>query len=345
VYGSSGAKADSEVLHRLVDRGRAAAVSELAARRERRYMYVEYCCPPPEEACDRGAKCSHELGTPGCGCDKPAVIAAGNPAIGRRISMEHVLETERPNMPPDEYCRERMGWHEKPAGVAEVIGSAPWAELADLGSEPSGAVALSVVYSRDRKRAWIGLAGRRDDGLWHVEIAAVVAPSRVAERVGQIIARAADTSRPVCAVGVDRYGFEAECIKSLLDLRSVRLPGADEDDPPVLVEIREARPDDLEWSWGRPVVLVKMAGPDVATAYSGFTTSVNEARDLRHRGQDEIAAAIESAVPRDVGDSGQAWGRRKSGGDIAPLVTVTQARWVHEQKAPSGQPEPGVWAL
>jgi hypothetical protein len=351
IYGSSAAKAESEVLHRLVDRGRGAATDPVAARRERRYMYVEYCCPDPAKpdgtplACDRGTKCSHELDVPGCGADKPAIIAVGNPAMGRRISLEHVLETERPNMDPAEYCRERMGWHERPAGRSEVIGLASWADLGDPVSEPAGAVALSVVYSRDRKRAWVGLAGRRRDGQWHVEIANEVTPARVVVTVGQIIARAAATPRPVCAIGIDRNGFESECIKGLTDLRSVRLPEAGPRARPVLVDIREAAPDDLEWAWGRPVILVKMAGPEVATAYSGFTTSVNEARDLHHRGQDEIRAAIEGAIPRDVGDSGQAWGRRKSGADIAPLVAVTQARWVCEQKAPLVMPEPEVYAM
>lgn len=303
-------------------------------------MYVEFCCPPPEAACDRGEGCTHELDAVGCGCDKPEVIILGNPAIGRRISMEHILETERPNMPVEEYCRERMGWHEAPEGRSEVIAAAGWAELADAESEPSGAVALSIVYSRDRKRAWIGLAGRRDDGLWHVEIANQVRPAEVVQTVAEIIVRAADGDRPVCAIGIDRNAFEAECVKGLLDLKVVTVDGRE-----AIVEIREAKPDDLEWAWGRPVILVKMSTPEVATAYSGFTTTVNETRDLRHRGQDEIRAAIDAAVPRDVGDSGQAWGRKKSGGDIAPLVAVTQARWVHEQKAPLVQPEPGVWAL
>ena len=350
IYGSSAAKATSEVLHSLVERGRGAAVSPVIARRERRYLYVEYCCPDPAKpdgtplACDLGAKCSHELDVVGCGADKPEIIAMGNPAIGRRISMEHILETERPNMPVEEYLRERMGWHEKPAGRAEVIAATGWDALADAESEPAGAVALSVVYSRDRRRAVIGLAGRRDDRLWHVEIANEVPPSQVVATVGQIIARAAATDRPVCAIGIDRSGYESECIKALTDLKSVTLPEGDEARPH-LVEIREARPDDLEWAWGRPVVLVKMSAPEVATAYSGFTTSVNETRDLRHRGQPEVRTAIGAAVPRDVGDAGQAWGRRKSGGDIAELVAITQARWVHEQKAPLSMPEPEVYAM
>jgi hypothetical protein len=343
LYGSSAAKADSEILHPLVKRGRAAAAGGAAAERERRYMYVEFCAPDPETACDRGADCSHELDVAGCGCDKPEMLARANPALGRRISLEFILDTERRNMPAAEFGRERMGWHDAAESEVQVITAAAWAARADAVSEPAGPVTLSVVYSRDQRRAAIGLAGRRADKRWHVEIADLVTPAQVVKRVAQIVAAAQDGPRPVCAIAVDGAGFEAECIKGLLDVRSVRLKGRSE---PVLVRIARARPDDLEWAWGRPPVLVKMTGPDVAVAYSGFVTSVNESGDIAHRGGDpNLDAALEGAVPRDVGDSGQAWGRRRSGADVAPLVAVTQARWVHEQRAPLEIPEPQVWVM
>jgi hypothetical protein len=345
VYGSSAAKADSEVLHPLITAGRWASTTLAGARRERRFLYCEFCAPPPETACDRGAKCTHELDVPGCGCDKPVMLLAANPALGRRISLEYILDTERQRMPPAEFARERMGWHDEPETEVKVITLARWGELADPGSEPAGAVTLSVVYSRDWDRAIVGLAGMRADGNWHTEIAKVVTPAQVVATVGQVIARASRTDRPVCAVGVDGQGFESECIKGLLDLREVFLPEDGPDAAPVLVKINAAKPDDLEWSWGRPVILVKMTAPQVATAYSGFVTSVTKSGNLRHRGQDEVSAALEGAVPREVGDSGKAWGRRKSGADIAPLVAITQARWLHEEKAPLTVPEPEVYSM
>ena len=47
IYGSSAAHADSDVLHALVRRGRKAAGSAAGAARERKFMYVEWCAPPP----------------------------------------------------------------------------------------------------------------------------------------------------------------------------------------------------------------------------------------------------------------------------------------------------------
>jgi hypothetical protein len=339
--GSSAARADSDVLHGVLDRGRAAARSAAAARLERKLCYVEYRAPGPEIACDRGVKCRHALDTPGCGCDKPEFVAMANPSVGRRISMDYILTSERRGMPPSEYGRERMGWEDTPEGQAVVIPLTDWAEGLDAESEPAGPVALSVVYTSDKRQAVVGLAGRRADRSWHVEIADVVPVSDVTVRVGEIVARAEPTSRPVCAVAIDAHGFEGACIKALEDLREVKLGDAD----PVPVRLVTAKTGDPEWSAGRMAWLVKPTATDVAAAYTGFLTAVTEAHNLFHRGQDELTLALVGATSRDVGDAGQAWGRRKSGVDIAALVAVTQARWVHEAKAPAVVSEPGAWSM
>jgi hypothetical protein len=354
VYGSSAAKSTSEVLHDLVARGRGACTDPAVSLAERRYLYCEFCAPPPEVTCDLGSKCTHDRNLRGCGCDKPEYLAMANPALHRRISLAFIQDTERRNMSPAEFGRERMGWHDPAEGQERPVQMTAWAALRDEASEPDGPVTLSVVYSRNRREAAVGLGGKRADGTWHVEIADVVTPSQVVERVGQIIARALDTDRPVCAVAVDKNGFESECIQGLLDLREVVLPEdveeyGDETEP-VEVRISTETSRDLEWAWGRDVVLVLMTGPDVATAYSGFVTSVTETKNLHHRGQAELDAAVEDAIPRDVGDAGQAWGRKKSSeaassAEIHTLVAVTQARWVHERKAPLTRPEPQVYAL
>jgi hypothetical protein len=55
--------------------------------------------------------------------------------------------------------------------------------------------------------------------------------------------------------------------------------------------------------------------------------------------------ALLAGVARQVGDAGEAWGRRKSGREIAPIVAVTYARWLHERLAPAAEAEPGAWAI
>jgi hypothetical protein len=313
VYGSSAAHEDSEVLHPLIERGRAAATDPRAALLERRLMFAEWCAPPPEIACDRGSRCTHDLDTPGCGCDKPEFIRMGNPALDRRIDLEFIQTAERRDMPPHEFGRERMGWHDKPPGQGQVIPLLEWAAGLDAKSNPGSTFALSVVYTWDKKRAAIGLAGRRPrDHGWHVEIADLLDTTALLPRLKAIIAKARKRGRTCCGIAVDRGAFEAECIPSL---ERAHLP------------------------------VVRMGTAEVAAAYSGFYNSVMAGHDLFHRGQDDLTLALMGASTRTVGDAGEAWGRRISGIEIAPIVAVTNARWLHDREAPDEVSEPGAWAL
>jgi len=307
IGGSSAAYAESEVLHRIIKRGRAAATDEAAAAAERRFAYLEWCAPPPAEACDLGDRCDHGLTTAGCGCDKPDLWLAGNPAMGRRISQDYIAD-ERRAMPPHEFGRERMGWHDAPEGQAEVIPLTDWAAGLDPASEPVGPVAISVVCSAGMDRAAIGLAGRRSDGCWHVEVADYRAGTGwVVDRVAAIV-----DHHEVCAVVVDPKGHEAAVIKGLEDAR---------------------------------IEVTKPAYADVAAAFSMFFEAVTDAHSVRHRGQDELTLALAGATTRPVGDAGQAWGRRKSGVDISPLVGVTEAMWGHLLKIAAFETVPGAWAV
>jgi hypothetical protein len=337
--GSSGARADSEYLHSVISRGRSAATDPQVARLEPDLAYIEYGCPPPERACDRGRKCDHGKDTPGCGCDKIEVVAAGNPALGRRMS-EKFARWERRTLPVDEYCRERMNWHEEQPGQAKVIPIQDWSAAQDPASEPDGAVMLSVVYGNDKRSAAIGLAGRRGDWRWHVETADVVAPSLVPLRVREMIARSAGTARPVVApVAVDSSGYEKECIAGL----EGQLSFADAAKMAAMAD-RDLDPA-LAAEWPETVEVRKLTGQDVAAAFTGFYTSLTDAHDLCHRGQDGLLLALVGATSRDVGDAGEAWGRRKSGTDIKEIVAVTQARWLWEQVTPEAEAQPGAWAV
>lgn len=353
VGGSSAARAESEVLHGIVKRGRAAATDPEMAERERKLLYIEYCAPDPAVVCAQGAECAHELDTRGCGCDKPEVIAAANPAIGRRIDLDFVLMSERRSMPPAEFGRERCGWHDTPDGDVKVLTVDDWTELTDAESEPHGPVCLSVVYSSDKLRAVIGLAGLRADARWHVEIANIVPVSDVVSTVGSIIGRAELRGvNPVCGVVVDPNGFEGECIQGLLDMRTAKIPleagAVDRGGVPaeeVDVRLVPWKSSDLSWGEGNRPRLVRLNGPDVTAAFTGFYKSVKTAKDLVHRGQPETQTAVERACSRLVGDAGEAWGRRKSGADISGIVAPTNARWGYERLGPVWEPEPKVWAI
>lgn len=337
--GSSAAHAESLALHEVIERGRDAATDPVAAAAERRLFYMEFCAPPPEVACDLGKRCDHGKRTPGCGCDKPEIIRLANPSVDKLIAMDFVAG-ERRALPVEEFCRERMTWHDMPPGASKVIPLTDWAAAQDPESEPSGPVVLSVVYGRTQRNAAIGLAGVRADRRWHVEVADEVAPSRVGFRVREIIARAAAEDRVVAEpVGVDGNAFEKDCIPKLE--QRLTFDDAVRDLPPL--EVKRLEP--LREHWPTTVRVRTLTTGDVVAAFTGFKDSLTEAHNLHHRGQDSLTVALVGATSRLVGDAGEAWGRRRSDADIECLVAVTQARWLHEQECPEAEAEPGAWSM
>jgi hypothetical protein len=188
-----------------------------------------------------------------------------------------------------------------------LISEPAWLGLTDARSEPSGAVAFAVVFESHRNFASVGVAGRRADGRWHVELAAYQAGTAwvvpwVVERV--------ERHRPV-AVVVDPGGHEGSVIAALEQAR---------------------------------VEVTKPTARDVCAAFGTFMEVATDSRTLRHRNQVELNRAVAGAVPRDVGDAGRAWGRRKSGTDISPVVACTSALWGFMMRAPLVDVVPGAWS-
>jgi hypothetical protein len=71
-------------------------------------------------------------------------------------------------------------------------------------------------------------------------------------------------------------------------------------------------------------------GTDLARGCAHLQKLVAEL-GMTHSGDEAVALALEAAEKRDIGDPGLwSWGKRKSGGDITPLVAVTGALWLLE---------------
>ena len=247
------------------------------------------------------------------------MIQQANPAVGRRISMGHILDSERREMGPAEFGRERLGWHDpEPGDLPEMADwRAGWLLAADDTSEPEPPYAFSLVFSADRKWAAIGLAARRGDRQWHVEPAAY--QRGTAWAVKWLTERCMDDrsekyiGEDVIAVVVDPAGHEASEI------------------------------NDLE---NAGITVIQPNYRDIAAAYGMFYDAVTDDRNLHFRDpHGDLTVAAESATTRDIGDAGKAWGRKKSGGDISLLVAVTQALWAHAREVPEMESEPGAWVL
>jgi len=236
------------------------------------------------------------------------------PALGRTISVEairaeYVKALDQGTL--NEFRRAYLNqWVPKDVpDTWAVIGEHAWRALADPESEPRpGELVLSAAFAHDQSRAACAVAGWRDDGLLHVEVADCRPGTAWA---APWLADRWERHRPL-AVVVDGRSHEGTVIKTL-----------------------EAA--------GVTVLQPGTAG--VAEAYADFTEDVLDDRALRHRGQKDLDDAVAAAVTRDIGDSGKAWGRRRSGGDISPLVAVTNAAWGLRKLKAEGHGDPGAWLI
>lgn len=283
VYGASAGKADSEVLRGVRDRGRAGNDPRLA--------YLEFCAP--EDVCE-DENCSHAVGVAGCALDDLEFVRCANPALGRRISVDYV-RAERRALPPEEYARERLGWWDKP-DVADqpLITVDMWSKLVDAGSVPVDPVAFGVYVNIARTQAAIGVAGRREDGRFHVgvvpavrgkQISSLPGTSWIADRVKELF----DEWSP-CAVVIDGHSAAASLITVIEELR---------------------------------VPVVATNATDMAKACGSFYDAVVE-DNIRHQGAAPLSRSVTAGKKRELVDA-WAWDRKDRSSDITQLVAVTLA--------------------
>lgn len=242
----------------------------------------------------------------GVDLDDPGVWAATNPSLGYRIELETIVD-ERAAMTDEGFGRERLCIWPKRAGSSwAVIPEADWRALADSGSELADPVAFAIDVTPDRSMTAIAVAGRRADGLGHVE---VVDHRRgtgwVVERVLELKKR----WKP-CAVVIDVTGPAGSLV------------------------------GDLE---AEGVELVKPFSRQAAAACGAFWDAIcgkddvtgEPLRALRHLDQPMLATALAGAVKRPLADT-WAWNRKDTTVDISPLVAVTLAHWGHANYWNSG---------
>lgn len=283
-YGSSAGLLESDVLRSIRDRGRAGNDPSL--------VYVEW-------STERGGcatpMCDHALGSVGCQLDDVESWAAANPALGRRITVEH-LAAERRALPPREYARERLGWWDDPpdADADRVIPEAAWLSRLDAASAVAddAPMAFCVDTSWDRLTTWIAVAALRPDGTPHVEVAAHEFGSDwvlpwLRERVGSRYSPR--------AIGLQASGAP---VSSLME--------------PLKKEF--------------PELVSGMSGQDLGRACGMFYDAVTTG-PLAHTGQHQLDQAVRHAVVRPMSDS-WLWDRKVSPVDVAPLVAATGALYL-----------------
>lgn len=300
LYGSSACLVTSNVLRDIVKRGRACNDPSLA--------FVEWCADEGE--CAR-PDCDHRAGTDGCVLDDVERWHQANLALGRRISVEFVA-MERRSLPPDEFARERLGWHDEPAGEGDGLPYDRWEALADPDAELADPVVLAVDVAPNHSSAAIVACGGPVEVVDHRRGMSWT-PARIADLVA---------SHDVCAVGLDPSGPAGALIPELE--RPVAEGGAG-------LSVRSAsNPNGL---------LVLLDARESQQACGAIWSAVVEG-SLVHRDQPVLNDAVKGAARRVVGDAWK-WSRRDSTVDITPLVGATVARFLWAR----GVNETGGWMV
>jgi hypothetical protein len=239
------------------------------------------------------------------GCDPldRAQWAKANPSFPGRTNEAAMLRMKK-NLTPDAFMREALGvWDEVDTGGL----AGRWRGLLDEDSVIASHRAIALEVSQDRRSASFGWAGRRADGLLHVE--ALPPP------------QGADLS----SIQWVHAAAAAIFAKFRLPVRIVRgSPAASFIDP-----LREAG-----------VEVEEIIQQDYAAAV-GQIIVAGLADALRHRGEEDLALAVQSAELVASG-AGDVWQRRRARGNITPLTAVTVAVGGVPAGAPSVYEERGM---
>ncbi|MFD6071383.1 hypothetical protein [Amycolatopsis lurida] len=294
-YGSSAGKETSTHLHNLKVRGRAGGDPSL--------VWVEFCAPhgwedPP---CALGKKCPHTVGTLDCALDNEEFWGKANHTLGKRITHDYV-RAERRALPPREFGRERLGWHESLVGGTKPISDKQWTDLIDIKSSPVDPVAIGIEVNNDRSSSAISVVGRRDDGLLHLEV--IKSAAGVAWVLGDMVTLK-EKWNPCVFVIDDR----SEAASLLPDLKELGFKVRDRDPE------KEPEPDEL---------IVTTWASDLARACGSLYDAVADTQTARHLNQPELNDSVKGAAWRPLGDS-RAWSRKNALTNPAPLISVTLA--------------------
>lgn len=196
-----------------------------------------------------------------------------NPSLGYGRMTEESLMANRNTMPEAEFLREHMGIPEDPPEEGDgIVAAAVWDALVDSRSEVASHRCMALDVSPDLKWAAIGGAGRRADGLLHVET--VHHEPRTNWVKAEVLRRWTATRVPIRI----QRGAPAEAF---------------------VAPLRELG-----------VEVVEVTAGEHAQALGQFLMAVNDG-ELRHLGQTSLTSALMAATVRPSGDV-DLWARRSA---------------------------------
>lgn len=219
--------------------------------------------------------------------------AKANPSYPRRTPVESMERMREQLTDDDSFRREALGiWD--PNTTPQVIDPQSWDDVKDAGSMPTERLTIALDVAPDRKLATASLAGKRPDGLWHIEM--------YEQRAG------------------------VDWIASWLTERAKqnKLHAVVADEMSGLVEKRK---NGRWYVIGTDVVvtLASAEGRDMAVACAAVFDGVM-AKTLRHTDQPQMNVALSVARKRPLAGA-WAWNRKDPVSDITPIVSASLALW------------------
>jgi hypothetical protein len=250
-------------------------------------------------------------------CERPELLepavyedegiwAETNPALDIRISREAVHDELR-SLDRRTFAVERLGvgaWPSTDREDESVISAERWLSLVDEESEIAGPVCFAFDVAPDRTSSAIAAAGRRSDGLLHVEI-------------------------------TDHRRGTAWVVPRLLQLR-------DRWDPVAVLADQAGPAGSLVFRCEEAGFSVEPVNAGDHARACGMLIDEVESEGLRHLGSGELASALRGATRRSLGDA-WAWSRKNSTVDISPLVAATLALWSAVTLGWDPAQDPVIW--
>jgi phage terminase large subunit-like protein len=219
-------------------------------------------------------------------------VAKANPSFPHRTPIESI-ERMRENLTDDDsFRREGMGiWD--PADTPRVIDEQSWDLICDPASMAIDRLTLAIDVAPDRSVASVALAGRRADGLWHIELdeqrkGTAWIPGWIQQR--------ADRNR-IHAIVADEMSGLVQTKNGRHFLGDTRLQ----------------------------ITLAAADGRDMAVASGMFFDAVMQ-EQVRQTDQPQMNVALSVARKRPLA-GGWAWNRKDAISDITPVVAATLALW------------------
>ncbi len=210
--------------------------------------------------------------------------AKANPSFPKRTNSAAMLRM-RKNLSDESFIREALGiWSED--DQRSEIDLLVWASLEHIEDQRPSPVALAVQVSEDRQWTHIGLAGRRSDGDFHLQVVESLPGT------GSAAARVAELQQAWNPVGVALF------------------PGGPSGS---LIPALEQAKVEVTSVWAR----------EVAAADAGFLDAVAQ-RSVHHSSQPVLNIAVRAARKQPRGDA-WVWRSNEPTTDISPLKACALA--------------------